>query len=173
MKWILIVLLIASVAVLGCTPTPKPAADPVPETAEEPSFDDAMATYQGGEWIVSYEQALAYAKETNRPILMNFTGSDWCSWCIKLAGEVFTKDAFLAYAKDNLVLLKLDFPRKNTQSVEEKAANDKLAQQFKITGYPTIILVGPDAKEIARTGYQPGGAEAYVKHLQDLLTPKK
>jgi protein disulfide-isomerase len=173
MKWVLIIILIASVAVLGCTPNPKPNTETTPEATENVSFDDAMATYKGGEWLTSYDDALKAAQETKRPILMNFSGSDWCSWCIKLSNEVFTQDAFSKYAKDNLVLLNLDFPKRTAQSAEMKAANEKLAQTYKIEGFPTVVLLDSNGKEIDRLGYQPGGATPYVKRLQELLTSSK
>ncbi|MDD2228194.1 MAG: thioredoxin family protein [Candidatus Cloacimonetes bacterium] len=174
MKWILMIILIASVAILGCSPSGKAEQTPEPNDAEDMGFDEAMGSdIDTSEWITNYEAALKTAKKTNRPVLVNFTGSDWCSWCIKLVKEVFSQDEFLDYAKENLVLLKLDFPKSLPQTAEEKAANAKLAQQYGIQGYPTILLISPEGKEIARTGYQPGGASAYVKHLQSLLAAEK
>jgi len=172
MKWIIILALMLSVAVLGCTPTQKP--EPANEQVEAVTFDEAMDNPQvgTGEWLTDYDQALAVAKEQKRPVLINFTGSDWCSWCMKLSKEVFTQDAFINYAKGNLVLLKLDFPRSLPQTPEEKAANEKKAREYGVNGFPTIVLVDANGKELNRTGYQPGGAEAYVKHLQDLLNKK-
>jgi thioredoxin-related protein len=174
MKWILIILLISTVALLGCSPNEKSENEEGSETADKVSFDDAMGSgIDTSKWLTNYEQSLELAKKTKRPVLINFTGSDWCSWCIKLSKEVFTQEEFLNFAKGNLVLLKLDFPKRLIQSPEEKAANDKLSQQYKITGFPTIILLSPEGVEIARTGYQPGGASAYVKHLQSLLAADK
>lgn len=173
MKWILILVLALSFAVLGCTPNPQPDTETEQATAEDVTFDDAMAETPTGEWLTDYDTAMAQAKELKRPVLINFTGSDWCGWCIKLANEVFDKDAFMKYAKDNLVLLKLDFPRKLPQTAEVKAFNNQKASEFKVTGFPTILLVDATGKEINRTGYQPGGPDAYVKHLQELLAPKK
>ena len=173
MKWLIIVILLTSVALLGCTPTPKSETNAAGNTEESISFNDAMASFDTSEWLTDYSKALGYAKEMKRPVLVDFTGSDWCGWCIKLDGEVFSKEAFSKYAKENLILLKLDFPRKKAQSAEEKAANEKLAQQFAVTGFPTILLLNSEGVEIARTGYQPGGADAYVAHLQSLLKPKK
>ncbi|MBP7310054.1 MAG: thioredoxin family protein [Candidatus Cloacimonetes bacterium] len=172
MKSILMIVLIFGVSILGCTPSEKPVAESTPVPAEEVSFDEAMSTYETGTWITDYNNALAIAKEMNRPVLVNFTGSDWCSWCIKLNKEVFSLDAFQKYAKENLVLLKLDFPRSLPQTPEMKAANEKLRDQYGVQGYPTILLVDSEGTEINRTGYQPGGAEAYVKHLQSLLAAK-
>ncbi|HPM04537.1 MAG TPA: thioredoxin family protein [Candidatus Cloacimonas sp.] len=172
MKWTIIIILVFAVSFLGCTPAPKP--EPTQEQAPTPSFDEAMDSPKAynGEWLTDFSKAQELAKELNRPILVNFTGSDWCSWCIKLTKEVFSKEAFVSYATDSLVLLKLDFPRKIPQTPEVKAANEKLAKDFGVQGFPTIVLLDTNGKEINRTGYQPGGAEAYVKHLQDLLAGK-
>lgn len=173
MKWILIIILVTSFAILGCTPNDKKETVPETQANEDVSFDEAMnSNVDTSKWLVSYDEALKLAKELNRPVLVNFTGSDWCSWCIKLSKEVFTDDVFLKYAKENLVLLKLDFPKRIPQTPEEKAANEKLAQQFKVTGFPTIVLLDAAGTEIARTGYQPGGANTYVAHLKTLLAAK-
>lgn len=172
MKSILMIALILGVSVLGCTPSEKPASEANPVPAEEVSFDEAMSSYEEGTWLTDYNQALGYAKEMNRPVLINFTGSDWCSWCIKLNKEVFSLEAFDKYAKEYLVLLKLDFPRSIPQTPETKAANEKLMNQYGVQGFPTIVLVDSEGKELNRTGYQPGGVDAYVKHLQSLLAAK-
>ncbi|MFC1498771.1 thioredoxin family protein, partial [Verrucomicrobiota bacterium] len=63
-------------------------------------------------WLTDFEQARKLAKEKKLPILADFAGSDWCGWCIKLDKEVFTKEEFKKYAKDNLVLFLADFPNK-------------------------------------------------------------
>lgn len=162
--------LVLLAVVLSCKPVPQAEPEPVP--ASQINVDELLADYKGGEWITNHEAALKFSKDLSRPILINFTGSDWCSWCIKLNKEVFTQEEFTAYAKENLILLKLDFPRRIAQSAEEKAQNMKLQEQYKISGYPTIIMTDATGKEIGRTGYQPGGAGAYVKHLQAILASK-
>jgi len=134
--------------------------------ADEPVDVDL---YKAGEWITDYELALSAAKETNKPILINFTGSDWCIWCKRLQKEVFAENEFIEYAKSNLILLKLDFPRNIKQTEKEKAQNDALAKQYGIQGFPTIVLLSSNGKEITRTGYQEGGPKKYVAHLQSLL----
>jgi len=173
MKWGLILILALSIALLGCNPTPQNETAANPE-AEEVSFDDAMGnTIAPGTWLTDYDEALAIAKKLDRPVLINFTGSDWCGWCIKLSDEVFSKDIFKKYAAENLVLLKLDFPRKIKQTPELKAANESLAKKFGIEGFPTIILVDYTGKKLAQTGYQAGGAQEYVDHIKVLLTQEK
>lgn len=120
-------------------------------------------------WLEDFAKAKAAAVEKKVPILMNFTGSDWCGWCIKLEKEVFSQKAFQDYAAKNLVLVKIDFPREIEQTAEVKAQNKKLSDEFKVRGFPTIYLVDTDGKIIGKTGYKPGGAEKYVEHLKELL----
>ena len=126
-----------------------------------------------GEWGHDWEAAKAQAKKENKPILINFTGTDWCGWCIRLEKEVFTKKAFKDYAKENLVLMEVDFPRKKKQSDEVKAQNKKLDKEFKIEGYPTIFLLDAEGNKISGDiGYREGGPEKYVEHLKSLLKEK-
>lgn len=121
-------------------------------------------------WLTNLEEAQAISREKEIPIFVDFTGSDWCGWCIKLRDEVFSKDEFIQFAQENLVLLELDFPKNIKQSKETKAYNENLARRFGIRGLPTILLVNSKGEEIARTGYQYGGAENYVDHIKELLS---
>jgi thioredoxin-related protein len=82
---------------------------------------------------------------------------------------VFSTKAFKQYAKKNLVLFAADFPRGKKLPEKVVAQNKELARSYGIQGFPTVLLVDANGKEIARTGYQEGGGEAYVKHLQELL----
>jgi protein disulfide-isomerase len=171
MKSYMIVLILILFTVVSCVakdPDGSEAAENAPATGSQDETG-AGSGYEAGTWIVNYPQALQYAEALGRPVLINFTGSDWCIWCKKLSSEVFTQDAFLAYARENLVLLKIDFPQKIKLDPAEQKANEELAGQFGIEGFPTIVLVDAKGEEIARTGYQQGGAEKYVQHLQELL----
>ncbi len=121
-------------------------------------------------WTDDYEIATKSAKKYKRPILVNFTGSDWCGWCKKLKREVFSRQSFKDYASKNLVLLEIDFPRSKTQSQKVKTQNQTLARKYGIRGYPTIILIDGNGNEIARTGYREGGPGKYVEHLKRFLS---
>ncbi len=123
----------------------------------------------GDAWFTDFEAAKAKAKAEQKPLLLDFTGSDWCGWCIKLDKEVFSQDAFKAYAEESLVLVEIDFPRKNDQTDETKAQNNALKDKYKIRGFPTIVILSPEGELIEKTGYQPGGAEAYVSHIKEIL----
>lgn len=122
-------------------------------------------------WLTDFEKAKQQAEEQNRPILADFSGSDWCGWCIRLKKEVFSKNEFKEFAEEELVLLLVDFPRNKEQSAEVKQQNQKLAQKYGVKGFPTILLLNPEGEKIERTGYKRGGAEKYVEHLKKLLEP--
>ncbi|MFA6024975.1 MAG: thioredoxin family protein [Ignavibacteriaceae bacterium] len=117
-------------------------------------------------WHDNVDEALKIAQKENKTVLLNFTGSDWCIWCKRLNDEVFSKDEFVKYAENNLVLVKIDFPREKEQTPETKFYNQQLAAQYKIEGYPTIVLLRKDGSELGVTGYVEGGAVNYVQHLQ-------
>jgi len=114
-------------------------------------------------WVNNIEDAVAQAKDGNKAVLVNFTGSDWCKWCVKLDGEVFSKKEFEAYAKENLVLVKLDFPSKIQQSEETKAYNIAQRDKYQVKGYPTILILDSKGKVLEATGYQPGGPAKLTK----------
>ncbi len=117
-----------------------------------------------------FEAAKAKAVKEGKPIFINFTGTDWCGWCIKLEKEVFTKKAFQDYAKENLVLVEVDFPKKKKQTAELKAQNKRLDKEYGVEGYPTLYLLDATGKKLTEDiGYREGGPEAYVEHLKSLL----
>lgn len=119
-------------------------------------------------WLTDLPSALAAAKTENKLVMLDFTGSDWCGWCIRLHDEVFSKPEFQAYANENLVLVEVDFPRRKEQSADLKQANAALARRFDIEGYPTIILLNGDGKKVGNLGYRPGGPPAFIGELARL-----
>ena len=118
-------------------------------------------------WLTDLDEAKKVAAKEKKDILVDFTGSDWCGWCIKLKKEVFDLPAFEAATK-KFVLVELDFPNKKPQSDEVKAKNRAAQKTYGITGFPTILLMDAQGEVYARTGYQAGGPEKYVAHLQEL-----
>jgi protein disulfide-isomerase len=117
-------------------------------------------------WLTNYDQAVKQAAAEKKPLVMNFTGSDWCGWCIKLDKEVFSKPEFVEYANQNLVLLKLDFPRDKELKASEKAQNEKLAKQYGVRGYPTIIVLNSAGKQLGKMGYEKGGPGNWISSLE-------
>lgn len=119
-------------------------------------------------WTTNAPAALEQAKSEGKLVLMNFTGSDWCIWCKRLDGEVFSTKQFQSYAKENLVLLKLDFPNRSQQPDWEVKQNQALAEKYGIEGFPTILVLNSEGEEVARLGYQRGGPEAWLKQLEGI-----
>lgn len=150
--------LVLSAALLACVASAAPLV-----AGEAKSQDEKKSSSKAGlgDWTASHEKANASAKETGRVILADFTGSDWCGYCIKLKNEVFTTSDFKKLAGDNFVLLELDFPQRKAQPAEERKQNEALAKKFKVEGFPTVVFMTPEGKEIDRiVGY--GGIESWM-----------
>jgi protein disulfide-isomerase len=126
----------------------------------------------GEQWHEDLDEGLKVAMKENKPVLVDFTGSDWCGWCIKLDNEVFEKTAFTDYAKKNLVLVKVDFPSKKKQAAEQKEKNKKLMQQYGVRGFPTIVILDSTGKRVGTLGYVPGGPDAFIKAIEKVLDKK-
>ena len=156
--------LILLLAVSLCSAFSGSAEEPSPSPA--PVNPQQEITDQKAIWMENAAEARSLAKKDGKVLLLDFTGSDWCIWCKRLDAEVFSQPEFALYAARNLVLLKVDFPRDDSKQTQElREQNGKLAAAYRIEGYPTIILVSPEGKLIARMGYERGGAANYVKLL--------
>jgi thioredoxin-related protein len=117
-------------------------------------------------WLTDFDKAKLQAKAENKKILLDFTGSDWCGWCIKLDKEVFSQQAWKDYAAKNLVLVELDFPRGSQLPAETKKQNEKLAEKYNVQGYPTIVITSASGNKKGELGYVAGGPEAFIKALE-------
>ncbi len=124
-------------------------------------------------WTDNLKEAIAVSKKTGKPILADFTGSDWCGWCIKLDKEVFSTPEFAKWADENVVLLVVDFPNSKPQSQQVKEQNQKLKEQFKIRGFPTVVFMTAKGEELGRSGYQRGGPEKWTKSVQEIVDKGK
>jgi len=127
----------------------------------------ALPALAAPKWYTDLDEAKAVAVKENKPLLVDFTGSDWCGFCIKLHAEVFDKPEFEEFAK-GYVLVELDFPNKKPQPAEEKAKNKATQAKFAVTGFPTILLLDAKSGEAygRQSGYGPGtGPKAYLEKL--------
>ena len=131
----------------------------------------AAATAQpAGTWIEDdMDRAMQLAASSNRYLLIDFTGSDWCGWCIRLDQEVFDQAHFRQNAPRDFVLVKLDFPRNSSQTEQVKQKNRQWQQRLGVRGFPTIFLADAQGRPFARTGYRQGGAVPYVDHLREFV----
>lgn len=120
-------------------------------------------------WHTDWDKAATESKKSGKPILIDFTGSDWCGWCIKLKEEVFDTAEFKSWASDNVVLLEIDFPRNTKQSDQVKAKNRALAQKYGVQGFPTIMFTKADGTVLGQYGYDKGGPENWTKKAEKFL----
>jgi protein disulfide-isomerase len=129
-------------------------------------------------WLVDLDEAYAISVKEKKPILANFTGSDWCGWCKKLDADVFSKPEFQDWAKKNVVLLELDFPRRKTIPQKNQQQNYAMQSALQITGYPTIWVLNltKDAAGkyqvdgLGKTGYTPT-ADQFIATVDKFIHP--
>jgi len=118
------------------------------------------------------EKAAQLAKQENKLIFMNFSGSDWCRSCIVLKQSILNTPEFESFANDKLILLDVDFPRKkkNRLSKEQTQYNEKLAERYNKEGqFPTIIILDSDLNIVAKTGYKRLSPTQYINHIKTLI----
>lgn len=124
----------------------------------------------GLQWETNYDTAVQRAKEKKVPLILFFTGSDWCGWCTRLEEEVLNTNDFMAAAQDHFVFLKVDFPRSKSQDSQTKEQNQTLKSRFNIRSYPTLVLFDPvQQRQIGVTGYRPGGPKPFADHLMRMV----
>lgn len=128
----------------------------------------AFAT-AAGNWTTDYAKAVDMSKKSGKPIMAFFTGSDWCGWCKKLKSEVLDTKDFLAWAKDKVILLELDYPHNVKQSDAVKKQNMALQSKYRIQGFPTVLFLKADGKVIGQYGYDEGGAKVWTAKADKYL----
>jgi protein disulfide-isomerase len=138
------------------------AADPAPTKPQAPK----------PLWTTDHGAAMKQAKDENKIVLLNFTGSDWCGWCIRLKNEVFNTADFKTFAEKNLVCVEVDFPRGKPQTPELKAQNRALQAKYQIRGYPTIVVLDSDGKHLGNLGYQQGGPKVWLNSLKQIMAKR-
>lgn len=131
------------------------------------------------DWHTDVNKAIELSIESEKPLFMFFTGSDWCGWCIRLQKEVFFKPDFVKWAKENLILVELDFPRRKKLDESLKQQNDNLRQMFAVRGYPTGWFVVPEIedkkvnfKRLGSQGYVAGGPANWINGANKILSKK-
>ena len=131
-------------------------------------------------WQTDMKKATEMSKKSKKPLLLFFTGSDWCGWCIRLQKEVLKTPEFAKWAKDNVILVELDFPRNTPQKPEIKNQNVELQQALGVRGFPTVWFVKATKKDgkvnleqLGSTGYVEGGPSAWLAGANQILATNK
>jgi protein disulfide-isomerase len=130
-------------------------------------------------WHTDVAKATDLSIKEKKPMLLFFTGSDWCGWCIRLQKEVFKLPEFEKWASKSVILVELDYPRRTPQEEAIRNQNNQLQMMFQVQGYPTIWFVNPEKKDgkinlngIGSTGYVAGGPEKWLAVANDILKKK-
>lgn len=170
-------LLLCIAALQACAQTPTTTTTPTTTPTEQPQ-PAAYASAKEG-WLVDLDEAYAISVKEKKPIMANFTGSDWCGWCKKLDADVFSKPEFQAWAKQNVVLLEVDFPRRFQIPQKNQQQNYAMQQALQVTGYPTIWVfnLAKDAttnqyqiNQLGKTGYTPT-SEEFIATIDKFIHP--
>jgi len=120
-------------------------------------------------WITDLKKAQEEAKASHKLVLVYFTGSDWCGYCVMFERAILSKPEFTDYASKNLILLEIDFPRRKAQPVELKKQNAQLAERFQAEGFPTLVVLDGDGKAVWRyDGFYSGGVTAFLAELDKI-----
>ncbi len=143
----------------------------------------AMSTFvqsQDLKWYTNLDEAVDVSMKSNKPLFLFFTGSDWCGWCIRLQNEVFHTKEFTEWAKNNVTLVELDFPRKSLQAEGLKSQNAQMQQIFQVRGYPTVWFTKPtkidgktNLEKLGSTGYLAGGPTNWIPTANQILAVGK
>jgi protein disulfide-isomerase len=153
-------------ALAGCGQRSESVDSSSPPSNQTAPSNQATSSKPG--WITNYEAAQQEAKANNKLMLLDFTGSDWCGWCIMLDREVFSKPQFKEYATKNLVLVELDFPKMKPIPEATRTQNAQLAQRYQVQGFPTVIVLNGEGQVVGAFGYMKGGPDAVIAVLEKL-----
>lgn len=130
-------------------------------------------------WYTDVKEAVAVGNKQNKPLLLFFTGSDWCGWCMRLQKEVLTTPEFTKWAKEKVILVEVDDPRRTPQAPEIRQEYDQIRGVLGIVGYPTVYFVKGEKKDdkfnlqpLGKTGYVPGGSTPWLEVANGILNQK-
>ena len=176
MKYKIVLFFLLGILNLQAQKNKKAVATKTTETPKESTIGEQDKPLV---WHTDMNKAVALSNKEKKPMLLFFTGSDWCGWCIRLQNEVLKTPQFAIWAKKNVVLVELDYPRRTPQTPEIQKQNAELQQGFQIQGFPTIYFVNAVNKDgkvnfypIDKTGYVAGGSVAWLAVADGILARK-
>ncbi len=133
--------------------------------------DDIPAATEPAMWL-EYESAMAVSRKTGKPVVLFFTGSDWCPWCVRLHEEVFDTDEFREWAADRVTMVDVDFPQKSQLSGDRRVLNETLKKTYddRIQGFPTALFIDANGNVLGRLGYEGGGPKPWITKAGKFVT---
>ena len=169
----LVALTLVSITLTGCkldTLFKSAKSDPVPALDRIEMSPNSV--YHGDIWMTSANSAIQKAASENKLVMALFTGSDWCSYCVKLEKEVFESPEFHSWADKNYVALKLDFPRKTELPADLREQNQAMLARYRehVKGYPTVLFLDNQGQVVGKIGYSRGGPEQWIAKADGAIT---
>jgi thioredoxin-related protein len=168
----------ALLAILALHILPSTPAQPVSQTRFEVELNSSpeqadLSTYI--EWTVDWEKARLQSNDRQLPIILVFSGSDWCAPCIRLEKAVFQQDDFAFWAESNAVMVRADFPRKQRNlSKEIQLQNDRLAAQFNPKGkFPLVVVTDPEGEMLGELQQPANAPQEFIDQISGLLNKHK
>lgn len=121
-------------------------------------------------WDEDFEKGRALAEKSGKLVLLAFSGSDWCGWCVKMEKEIYSDKKFISEAKKRYVLLMIDNPRgADILSPLAKKQNRELTSKYGVRGFPSTVIVRPSGEEVRRfSGFQRGGVDGFLGELAEV-----
>jgi uncharacterized protein YyaL (SSP411 family) len=146
----------------------KVVSPKVEEKTDTTSSESKSEPKENLNWQTDLTKAQAEAKKENKLVFMEFTGSDWCGWCIKQHHETYSKPEFAEYAKKNLVLVEVDFPAQKEQPEPLKATNKELLKKYDPEeALPAIVLMKPDGTVLwTKQGFVADGPKGMIEQIE-------
>lgn len=124
------------------------------------------------EWQATFSDAVSVSVREKKPIVLVFSGSDWCAPCIKLERNIWQSKEFMAYSKENYVLYRADFPRKKSNQLASDITeqNRELAETYNPKGYfPLVVVLSPNKEVLGTTGYKNSTPDAYISLINSFV----
>lgn len=152
--------LLAFLAASAAFAAKKDAPEKVPAKGAEP-----------GKWTQDYDAATAFAKEHGLPVMLKFTGSDWCGWCQMMEKTVFSTAEFAKWAEGRVMLVTLDYPRFTATVPDEyKKRNNELVVEHQVQGFPTYVVTDAEGKVLGRLGAsRDASVDKFTKAFESLV----
>lgn len=135
------------------------------------TFSQNITPLDTAVWSTNYQKSYELSIKHNLPMIMVFSGSDWCKSCIKLREQILVSPEFSEWANENAVCLSVDFPsqKKNQLSLELRAQNDSLAKQFNKNGVFPLVLIFSEGEVIGNLGYKDITPQEYITKLENII----